>query len=59
MANEGSSNTAIVVVFLAVLALAVGAFFAYQGGYFQSNSPKINVDVKIPAPSAPSAPAAP
>ena len=58
MASEGSSNTAIVVIFV-IVALAVAGFFVYRGGYFTEER-KVNVDVKVPvsapAPAAPSTP---
>ena len=46
MANEGSSNTAMVIIFLIVI-LAVGGFFVYRGGYF-SQEKKVDINVKLP-----------
>ena len=46
MANEGSSNTAMVIIFLIVI-LAVGGFFVYRGGYF-SQEKKVDINVNLP-----------
>ena len=59
MATEGSSNTAIVVVFL-VLVLAGAAFFAYRGGYLGGGDKQdVNINVKMPTSSAPASPSTP
>ena len=56
MANEGSSNTAMVIIFLIVI-LALAGFFIYRGGYFsQEKKVDINVNlpkVTVPAPTSP------
>ena len=61
MASEGSSNTAMVIIFL-VIVLAIAGFFIYRGGYF-GNEKDVNIDVKLPSTSstapAPAAPPAP
>ena len=49
MANEGSSNTAMVIIFLIVI-LAVAGFFVYRGGYF-SEDKKVDINVNLPAVS--------
>jgi hypothetical protein len=54
MASEGSSNTAMVIIFL-VIVLAIAGFFVYRGGYFTGGD-KVNVDVKVPSATAPSSP---
>ena len=53
MAKEGSSNTAIVVIFL-VAVLAIAAFIVYQGGYLTGEAPSsnTNIEVKLPTTSS-------
>lgn len=46
MANEGSSNTAMVIIFMVVV-LAVAGFFVYRGGYFSQNK-QVDINVKVP-----------
>jgi hypothetical protein len=60
--SSSSSGTTGIVAIVAIVLLVMMGFFVFKGGLFRSgggSSPgfKGNVEIKTPAPSAPSAPA--
>jgi hypothetical protein len=56
MAKDGSSNVAMVLMFILILGVGIALFLFYRGGYFGGGEKDVNIKVNAPVsvPSQPS-----